>query len=317
MSLYQEKPPWWKKIKPEWIMSGLVAVNAVLLAASAFLNTSYIANLLKIPAWLAIGFIDLQFVTLLIIRKIQEARRYKVSWIVSMTYWFTVAVLGVVSTFGFYTRGGKIGIIAGFVLVISLVAMDNIFAWVLSDKSQIEAKKPLWKRFFDEWKERIEIRVVQYLEWKRYEAGKPSTRLIKKARKTQEKRKKIESEGLPDFFLQKNEPIEQIVVELKETEPVEVKVEPETEEKETAAVVPLKRNDIGFLAEMNNRQPQKAPAPRFQPNEEAREEALEKAETLMKALGRLPKVSEIKEKGVSEYYSKWARSELKKQRETE
>lgn len=287
-------------------MSGLVAINAVLLAASAFINTSFIANLLKIPAWLAIGFIDLQFVTLLIIRKMQEARQYKVSWVVSTTYWFTVAVLGGVSTYGFYTRAGKIGIIAGFVLVISLVAMDNIFAWLLSEKSRIKMKKSLWKRFYDEWKERLEIRAINYLEWKRYEANKPSSGLIKKARRAEEKRRKIEADGLPEFFLLDQEPSKTI-----EAEPVVVETEPET-----VAVVPLKKkNDIGFLAEMNKRQ--KSPAPRFQPNEEARDEALEKAEKLMKALGRLPKVSEIKKEGISDHYSRWARSELKKQRETE
>ena len=308
MSLYQEKKPWWKRIKPEWIMSGIVAINALLLAASSFMNTTFLADILKIPPELAIGFIDLQFVTLLVIRKIQEARGYRVAWFVSLTYWFAVAVLGAVSTYGLYKRAGKIGILAGVVLVISLVAMDNIFAWLLSDKSRIKAKTPLWKRFYNEWKERIELRAIQYLEWKRHEASKPSLSLIKKARKADEKRKKIEADGLPEFFLQREDPVEKIVAELHETQPKTVDVQESEEVKE---VVPFRRQ-IGFHMERTDEKP-KSPAPLFQPNMEARKEAIETAKRLQKELGRLPKQRELIESGISEYYAKWARKELKNQ----
>lgn len=296
----------------------LTILNAVVIMWISIGNTSKFADMFGLPPTATTFLVEVAFALLLFLRARQRALGLNVPFILHLGYFGVFCLLTIVNMHGLSIHNSTYGPWAGLTVSGLMWLLENILVW-LSTKSHEPYQKSIFRQEWDAIKEAWEAKIIQEIKWIKYNAQRPSLKLVKKVRREEKRRKKVIGDDLPGFFiqLQQEEPIEQIVVELKETEPVEVKVESETEEpeKETAAVVPLKKKNEGFLAEMNKRQ--KSPAPRFQPNEEARNEALEKAEMLMKALGRLPKVSEIKEKGVSEYYSKWARSELKKQRETE
>ncbi|WP_240874758.1 hypothetical protein [Shimazuella soli] len=92
----------------------------------------------------------------------------------------------------------------------------------------------------------------------KWESRKPDLCLIKEARKSEEKRKKIIKDGLPEYFRRQPESLQEIVVT-----PI---VDDQKEAQETH-VIPFKRQ-IGFYQE------EKRQDHLFQANTEARSKAI-------------------------------------------
>jgi hypothetical protein len=100
---------------------------------------------------------------------------------------------------------------------------------------------------------------MQLIEYLKYESRKPSLKLIKRARRDERKRKRVESgesiwpwarsknEGLPEYFLREPDP------------PLQIEIEPVIKQPtEQGQIVPIKR-PIGFHVEMSNTETPDAP----------------------------------------------------------
>jgi hypothetical protein len=108
----------------------------------------------------------------------------------------------------------------------------------------------------------------------------------------------VAGDSLPEFFQREPEPVEEIVVT-----PV---IENDHQESQENQVIPFKRL-IGF-----NQEETKLPQKIFQPNVEARTNAIQIAKQLTNKLGRIPTKPELMEKGLTDHYSRFACSELQK-----
>lgn len=207
------------------------------------------------------------------------------------------------------------GLIIGASISGLLWGMETTLVWLWTD-SHRPHQKSLWEIKREADREAKEEKIIQEIEWKKYEAKLPSLSLIKKVRKREKEREKVVAEGLPQYFLQKPEPIKEIVAELERSEPKKFEVE---QEPKTAEIVPL--GGIGFHAETARKESKserkKSPAPMFRPNQEKRQEALEVAIRLESELGRVPEPKELMEEGLTKHYATFARKELRKMRETE
>jgi hypothetical protein len=322
MSLYQSIKMNWKK--PEFILMYLfIAVNILL----SFGQTKEVAEFVgaETPIHKAAFSIILEglFAFTLLTRADQRAQGLHVPLFLNVAYYGLLGSITAINISVLYRHHPIFGPPLGLLIACTMLYVEKLFVW-----KSTEADKPAQKKLKDMLKEaKQEIKeeqVMQEIEYLKYEARRPSLKLIKRARKDQRKRKRIEQgksilsvilpwrkneeQGLPEYFLQKKDPIKEIVAELHETQPKTVDVQDQKEAKE---LVPFRRQ-IGFHMERTDEKP-KSPAPLFQPNMEARKEAIETAKRLQKELGRLPKQRELIESGISEYYAKWARKELKNQ----
>lgn len=306
-----------KRTLTDWIVLGVVFGTAALVVGSSLQNTMKLAELLNMNPFLMAGIVEVSFTTLLFLRGRQRALQLNVHPILHALYYISLTFVTIVNMWGLYTENRIWGLITGATISGLLAGFEIILVWLWT-KGHEPHRKSIREIEREADREIEEERVIQRIKYKRWEAKKPSMKLIKKARRDERKRKRIENgksfwpwskeeQGLPEYFLQEQETIKEIVAELKKTEPIEIVQEPE----QTAEVVPIRQ--IGFHMEQPKPKPASTSAPRFQPNMKARAEAIETAKALMEELGRIPTKGELMERGVSEYYAKWAKGELKKQ----
>jgi hypothetical protein len=296
-----------KHTKLDWLMLGIVVIIAGVVIALSFHNTMKLANELRINPYLTAGLVEILFGSLLFIRGKQRATQRNVPLFLTIGYFVSLGFVTGVNMWGLAQENQVIGPIVGLAISGAMWLMETTLVWLWTASHQPHQKSP--RELMREAKKEIqEEKIIQRIEWMKWEARKPDLSLVKKARAAEEKRKEVVGDGLPEFFLKKEEPIKEIVAELHETQPKTVDVQESEEVKE---VVPFRRQ-IGFHMERTDEKP-KSPAPLFKPNMEARKEAIETAKRLQEELGRIPKQRELMENGISEYYAKWVRKELKNQ----
>jgi uncharacterized membrane protein YdcZ (DUF606 family) len=311
LSLYQRMRA--HKNKPEfWIMLLIAGV----IVALSFGQTAKLAEMVGATEWYKkIGFavlVEILFTISLLTRANQRARGKHVPWFLNVGYYGMLTTITVINITVLYRIHPIAGPFVGGLISAAMLYTESLFVWLNTDADKPH-QKSLRSRKREAKRQVKEMKEIQKIEWLKWEAQKPDLKLIRMARKAEEKRKEVVGDGLPEFFLQlqKKEPIKEIVAELHETQPKTVDVQDQKEAKE---LVPFRRQ-IGFHMERTDHAADpkpKSPAPRFQPNMEARAKAIETAKKLKEELGRLPKQRELMENGLSEYYAKWARQELKK-----
>jgi hypothetical protein len=318
----------------DWLMLIVVVLIALVVVALSFQNTARLANQLGLHPWLTAGLVELLFASLLFLRGRQRATQRNVPLFLEIGYYISLIFVTGVNVWGLGQKHLIVGPAVGVAISGSMWLMESVLVWLWTD-----SLKPHEKTIRDlkreTMKEIKEMKEIQRLEWLKWEASKPDLRLIKEARKAEEKRKRIEvgrslfpwqkeEKGLPTFFLelQKRDPIKQIAAELEESKPkiIEIQEEQETGQQQTAEVIPIKRQ-IGFLhtepvPEKPAVQPApmaKKPAPAFQPNMEKRQQAIQTAKELKEELGRIPTKRELMDRGLTDHYSRLALKALKEE----
>ena len=321
MSLYQSIRLHWKK--PEYILMFIfIAVNIGL----SYGQTKEMAAIVgaENPAHQASFSIILEglFAFTLLTRADQRAQGLHVPLFLHVAYFGLLGSITAINISVLYKYHPVAGPFIGMVIAGTMLYTERLFVW-----KNTEANKPAKKKPRDMLKEAEreieEEQVMQKIEYLKHEARKPSLKLIKRARKDQHKRRRIEQgksilpwrkdeeQGLPEYFRQKKDPIQELIEINRESKPKVVEVEPD------GAIIPHK---IGFHAETARREEKtdkKQPAPLFKPNQEKRLEAIRKAEELRSELGRIPEPRELIEIGLTKHYATYARDQLKKTRETE
>ncbi|MBA4544281.1 hypothetical protein H1164_15620 [Thermoactinomyces daqus] len=268
-----------------------------------------------------IGFacaIEILFAFTLLTRADQKAQRKNVPLFLNVAYIGLLAAITFINMSVLYEMNPIAGPFLGALITGTMIYVESLFVWLNTDADKPSRKTP--RQLMKAAKKEIaEERIIQLIEYLKYEARKPDLDLIRRARRDERRRKRVErggsifpwmkseDEGLPEYFRREPEPAPTI-----EAEPMEIVREPEEETAE-AAVVPMPMRQIGFHMEQPQPKPASTPAPRFQPNMKARAEAMKKARALMEELGRIPTKGELMQQGLSEYYAKWAKGELKKQ----
>lgn len=285
-----------------------VAINAGVIIYMSFGNTAKIAVLLGLPSLGTAFLVEFLFGLLLFLRSKQRALQRNVPIFLNLGYFIVFCIVTAVNMYGLSLKNPTLGSVAGITISGSMWLLESILVWLFT-RSHEPYKKSLLRKKIEAFKEAWEMKTIQEIEWIKYDARRPNTKLVKKIRKKERKRKKIIGDDLPEFFryLEEKDPIKEIVVELERTKPQTIDVEPEPE-KETAEIVPIRR--IGFHTEPEMKP--KCPAKPFQPNLEKRQEAIQTAKVLFEELGRIPTKKELMNQGLSEYYAKWAQGELKK-----
>jgi hypothetical protein len=260
MSLYQKMRS--HKKKPEfWIM----AVIALVIIGLSFGQTGKLAAIVGATEWYKqVGFailVEILFALSLLKRANQRASGKHVPWFLNLGYYGLLGAITVINMSVLYQTHPIAGPFVGGLISAGMLYVESIFVWEHTDADRPAKKSP--KQLMREAKREIqEEEIMQLIEYLKYESRKPRLKLIKRARRDERKRKRVESgesiwpwvksedEGLPEYFRREPEPTPQI-----EAEPVEPVIvqepEPEPEEKHTAEVVPIKR-PIGFHVEMSN-----------------------------------------------------------------
>jgi hypothetical protein len=285
----------------DWAVLAIVVLIAGVVIALSFTNTAKLADSLHMNPYLTAGIVELLFGGLLFIRGRQRATQKNVPLFIEIGYFASLAAVTAVNMWGLAQENIVIGCIVGLAISGAMWLMEStlVWLWIDSHKPHVRSVKDLMK---EAQREIAEEKVIQRIGWMRSEARKPDLELIKDARRAEEKRKEIVGDGLPEYFRQ-GEP-EQIVVT-----PIPVE-EDEHEEEQGNQVIPFIR-PIGFHQE---EQPKKKTTTNglFQPNLEARAKAIQVAKQLADELGRIPSKPELMEQGLTDYYSRFARSELLK-----
>lgn len=235
-----------KNLFLKWGMLAIVVIIACIIIALSFHNTSFLASQLRLNPYLTAGLVEVLFGSLLFIRGIQRATQKNVPAFLETGYFVSLAFVTGVNIYGLAQSNLVIGIIVGLSISGAMWLMEStlVWLWVDSDKPHQKSLRERKREAKAEVKEMEEIQKILYMK---HEAKKPSLQLIKKARKNDERRKIVEGDGLPEFFLiEQLEPVKQIVAE-----PITIDVDVQ-ETAETAEIVPLRK--IGFHTELDAEQ---------------------------------------------------------------
>ena len=280
-----------KRTLIDWVVLGIVVAIAVIVIALSFTNTGKLAVSLNMNPYLAGGVVEVLFGGLLFIRGRQRATQKNVPLFIEIGYFASLAVVTAVNMYGLAQANLVIGCIAGLAISGAMWLMESTLVWLWTDSHQPHVRSV--KELMSAAKRDIaEEKVIQRIGWMKSESRKPDLELIKDARRADEERKKVVGDGLPEYFRQEREPAQEV-------EAIAV------EQVKEAQVIPIQRQ-IGFY------QPEPQQASKFQPNTEARQQALQTAKQLTDELGRIPSKKELMETGLTDYYSRFARSELQK-----
>jgi hypothetical protein len=246
MSLYQSIKMNWKK--PEFILMYLfIAVNILL----SFGQTKEVAEFVgaETPIHKAAFSIILEglFAFTLLTRADQRAQGLHVPLFLNVAYYGLLGSITAINISVLYRHHPIFGPPLGLLIACTMLYAERLFVWKSTEADKPARKKP--RDLLKEAKRDIkEEKIMQHIEWLKWEAKKPDLKLIKQARKAEEKRKAVEGDRLPQFFLEreKEDPIKQIQAELVQSEPKIVDVD-DTD----VQTLPARR--IGFHAEDERR----------------------------------------------------------------
>ena len=246
MSLYQSFKLHYKK--PEfWFMVAFIAVNIIL----SFGQTKEVAQLAGSESRLhQVAFsiiLEGLFAFTLLTRSDQRAQNLNVPIFLNVAYCGLLIAITLINITVLYQHHAIAGPFLGILITGTMLYTEKLFVWKNTEANKPARKKP--RDLMKEAKKDIqEERTLQKVEWLKWEAKKPDLKLIKQARKAEEKRKAVEGDRLPRFFVEreKENPIEQIQAELVQSEPKIVDVD-------DADVQTLPARRIGFHAEDERR----------------------------------------------------------------
>lgn len=180
------------------LVLAVVGFLALTIIALSFHNTAALAKVLKLNPKLAACLVEMLFGTLLFIRARQRALQRNVPYFLEIGYFTSLAFVTAVNMWGL----GQIhttGYVVGAAITGAMWLMESTLVWLWTDshrpheKSERELQK-------EAEKEIKRTRILQRIEWLRWESQKPDLALIKEARKAERKRRKVVENGLPDFF---------------------------------------------------------------------------------------------------------------------
>lgn len=199
-----------KKTVIDWIVLGIVVVIALVIITLSFSNTAKLAGVLKLNPYLTAGLVEILFGSLLFIRGRQRALQRNVPLFLSAGYFTSLAFVTAVNMWGLAQINLVIGLIVGLVISASMWLMETTLVWLWNHSNEPH-RKTIRDRLREAKQEIAEEKACQQIEWMKYEATKPDLQLIVKARKAEQRRKKIIEDGLPEFF-QNYQPRETIVI---------------------------------------------------------------------------------------------------------
>ncbi|WP_028778876.1 hypothetical protein [Shimazuella kribbensis] len=284
-----------KRTALDIIVLGIVVVIALIVVSLSFQNTTKLSGTLGLNPYLTAGLVEILFASLLFIRGKQRALQRNVPIFLELGYFISLGFVTAVNMYGLAQTNALIGSIVGLTISGAMWLMENTLVWLWT-RSHEPHVKSIRERMLAAKKVIQEEKVIQKIEWMKWEARKPDLRLIKVARREEEQRKKIIGEGLPEYFRQEPEPLQEIVIT-----PV---IEDNQSGPQETHVIPFKRQ-IGFYQE------EKQQDHLFQANTEARIKAIQTAKELTDELGRFPTYKEMKNKGITTHYSRIAFREIK------
>jgi hypothetical protein len=299
-----------------WV-AGLAALGVALtLVTISFESTSRIAAKVGVPAAPLLALVEIPFILLLLIRAFQQAyRRDNPTWL-AIGYFGSFALVTAVNMYGLSLTGGMLGVIMGICLSGMMFLMDKLFVWLILDsgKPHQQSARQMIREAQEIAKLNRTKELVKYIHWK---SDQPDLSLIELTRKDAEKRAKVMEGGVPEYIQklldEKKHPPQLVETEEVQTETVKPIVTNKPEPIVSTEIIPIPIRQIGFTAEtVREKKEEISPKHLFKPNTDARQQAVAVANELMEELGRLPKQKELQERGLTEYYAKFARNEIKK-----
>jgi hypothetical protein len=275
----------------DMIVLVIVVIIALIVVALSFQNTTKISVVLGLHPYLTAGLVEILFASLLFIRGRQRALQRNVPIFLEIGYFTSLGFVTAINMYGLAQNNLIVGSVVGLAISGAMWLMESVLVWLWVDghqpyqQSARERIRHVKKVIQDE-------KIVQLIEWMKYEAQKPDLKLIRKARNTEKKREEAVGNGLPSYFLSNSSSLSTAVGVSNS------KAEPDNQ------LIPIKRQ-IGFY------QQEKKKDHLFQANTEARYKAIQTAKELSVKLGRVPTYKELKNKGITTHYSRIARDTLK------
>lgn len=193
----------------DWGILVVVIVVALVVIALSFSNTGKLAMELRLNPWLTAGLVEILFASLLTIRARQRAMQRNVPFFLTLGYYTSLAFVTGVNMWGLYQENEKVGLIVGGAISGAMWLMETTLVWLWTDSHQPH-QKSLRELKREAKREREKMKLIQEMEWMRWEAQKPNLDLIKKARKADEKREQVVRAGIPEFFRLEESPQENL-----------------------------------------------------------------------------------------------------------
>src|SRR5699024_7012638 len=177
----------------------VVVIIAGIVIALSFHNTSLLARELSLNPYLAAGLVEILFGSLLFIRGRQRALQRNVPLFLTIGYFVSLAFVTGVNMYGLFRENPFVGPVVGLAISGAMWLMEStmVWLWVDSHKPHQKSVRELEREAKKEIKK---IKLMQRIEWMRWEAQKPDLSLIRKARMADEKRVEVVEKGLPEFF---------------------------------------------------------------------------------------------------------------------
>ena len=188
-----------KRTALDKLILGVVIAIALVVIALSFSNTALLARELGLNEYLTAGLVEILFASLLFIRGRQRATMRNVPLFLSIGYFASLGFVTGVNMYGLYQESAMVGPVVGATISGAMWLMEStlVWLWTSSHKPHKKSAKELER---EAKKEIEEIKIMQKIDWMKWEAQKPSLDLIKQARREEEKRKTIVAEGIPEFF---------------------------------------------------------------------------------------------------------------------
>lgn len=198
-----------KRTLIDWIVLGIVVIIAMVVIALSFSNTAKLAATLSLNPYLTAGLVEVLFGSLLFIRGRQRATQKNVPLFLDVGYFLSLGFVTGVNMWGLAQENALIGGIVGLTISGAMWLMETVLVWLW-----VDADKPSVKSIRDQMREAKraiqEEKARQRIEWMQFEAQKLDLKLIKDARKAEQRRKEILEDGLPEFFQQHQSLVNQL-----------------------------------------------------------------------------------------------------------
>lgn len=188
-----------------WLDRAIVAVVVIIASVVVWLsfhNTARLAEELKMNPYGTAFLVEIIFAALLGIRARQRATQRNVPRFIHIGFGVSFLFVTGVNMYGLAQENSIVGAIVGLAISGAMWLMENTLVWFWTE-SHLPHKKTARELMKEAKKEIKEMKLLQKIQWMKWEAMKPDLDLIKEARKTEEKREKVVSEGLPEYFRNK------------------------------------------------------------------------------------------------------------------
>ena len=199
----RQKEVYHKRKVLDWGILGVVVAIALIVIALSFSNTRLLASELGLNEYLTAGLVEILFASLLFIRGRQRATQRNVPFFLSVGYFCSLGFVTGINMWGLSLENPTIGPIVGGAISAAMWLMESTLVWLWTDSHRPHKKSA--KELEREAKREIEeMKIMQKIDWMKWNAEKPSLDLIKQARQEEQKREKIVAGGMPEFFKDKH-----------------------------------------------------------------------------------------------------------------